>query len=56
MWIVKRQISEEKMFVFLPETGLVGSEMLIVERIQIYNISLDADIEEVGVDFPGPEI
>jgi hypothetical protein len=56
MWIVQGQISEEKIFVFLPETSFVGSEMLIMERIQISNISLGTDIEEVGVDFPGTDV
>jgi len=56
MRVVQGQISEEKVFVFLPETGLVGAEMLIVERIQISNIPSGTDIEEVGIDFPGPEI
>jgi hypothetical protein len=56
MRIVQGQISEEKVFVFLPETGLVGAEMLIVERIQISNIPFGTDIEEVGVDFPGTDV
>ena len=56
MRIVQGQISEEKIFIFLAETGFVGSEMLIVERIQISDIPFGTDIEEVGVDFPGPEI
>jgi hypothetical protein len=56
MWIVQGQISEEKVFIFPSETTFIGSEMLIMEHIQISNISLGTDIEEVGVDFPGPNV
>jgi hypothetical protein len=56
MRIVQGQISEEKIFVFPSETTFIGSEMLIMEHVQISNIPLDADIKEVGVDFPGTDV
>lgn len=53
---VKRGISEDQIWIFTPETCFKGKNMLIVEAVHGANVAGHADVHEIDIDLPGPDV